>query len=397
MINVEEAIALISKQSIKLSSETIPMASALGRILAEPISADRDFPPYNRITMDGIAIRFEDFAEGNRQFAIQGIQAAGDPQQTLQQPNSCLEVMTGAMMPKNADTIIRYEDLEIQNGTASLTVETIKEGQNIHRQGSDRPQGTTIIEKGTRISPTEIAILASVGKAEVSVKARPRIAVISTGDELVKIEEQPKPHQIRRSNSHMLDAALREHDFSASLHHLNDDKQIILSALKQLMTDNDVLILSGGVSKGKFDYLPEAFETLGVSKVFHKVKQRPGKPFWFGYSTTFNTVVFALPGNPVSTFICTHRYVIPWLHQQSGRNRIGNLMYKLSEDVHFKPDLTYFVPVKLEVNENEVEAHPLKGNGSGDFANLVHADGFIELPKGALVYKKGSYYHYFKF
>ncbi len=373
------------------------MEDSLGRILAESVVADRDFPPFHRITMDGIAIRYNDFEQGNRQFPIQGIQAAGDRQKTLEQSNTCLEVMTGAVLPNDADTVIRYEDLQIENGVATVAVDKLKDGQNVHRQGSDRTIGTEIVAINTTIRAAEMAILASVGKTTVQVRSLPNIAIISTGDELVKVEQEPLSHQIRRSNSHMLAAALSERGVPSSLHHLKDNKQEILFALEELIKSQDVLILSGGVSKGKFDYLPEAFESLGVHKVFHKVKQRPGKPFWFGYSSLHSTIVFALPGNPVSTFICAHRYIFPWLNQQLGAKPEMKLSYKLSEDVHFKPDLTYFVPVKLEVVNNAVIAHPFKGNGSGDFANLVHTDGFVELPKGELVYKKENYYRYFKF
>jgi len=397
MINVDQALQLIAEQSIVVTSEMVPLNLALGRILATPINADRDFPPYHRITMDGIAIRFQDFLLGKRQFSIQGVQAAGDAPLTLNKEHACLEVMTGAVLPKMADTVIRYEDVEIKDNTATILVDQLKEGQNIHGQGSDRKQGTEIIPPGTKIRAAEIAILASVGKTTVEVKTLPRIAVISTGDELVQVSLQPLPHQIRRSNSHMLEAALNENGYTATLHHLNDDKQEILVALQQLLEENEVIILSGGVSKGKFDYLPDALAELGVGKVFHKVKQRPGKPFWFGNSTKHNTIIFALPGNPVSTFICAHHYVIPWLNNQSGQQQGIDLKYKLSENVHFKPDLTYFVPVKLGLSGEEIVAYPFKGNGSGDFANLVHADGFVKLPKGEMVYNKDQFYNYYKF
>lgn len=291
MITVAEAKELILQHPGDFGTECIPLAQALGRILKEDIYADRDFPPFNRVAMDGIAINYRFFQYGVRDFKIEGIQAAGAAQQTLENAANCYEVMTGACLPANTDTVIRYEDLDIQTLMASVNLTEIKEGQNVHTQGSDTEKDSLLIAKETRITAAEIGVLATVGKAVVTVAKLPKVLIVSTGDELVNISEQPLPHQIRKSNVHSLAALLEAHRIPVTLIHLNDEKAQITASMKQYLQAYDAILCSGAVSKGKFDYLPEVFDELGVQKLFHRVSQRPGKPF--GWEPT-NSVVFLL-------------------------------------------------------------------------------------------------------
>ena len=191
-------------------------------------------------------------------------------------------------------------------------------GQNIHYRGSDRSKGAILLENGNRISAGTVNILASVGKSEVLVKKLPNVTVISTGNELVEVSETPLPHQIRKSNSLSLAANLSKEKINVELLHLADDQKLIEATLENALVQNDVLLLSGGVSKGKFDFIPSAFEKLEVQKIFHRVAQRPGKPFWFGLDSKNETVVFSFPGNPVSTFANYHVYFLPWLYRSLG-------------------------------------------------------------------------------
>ncbi len=394
MTTVEQATQIILQNTLAFGEEAVPLAKANGRILREDLAADRDFPPFDRVSMDGIAILFEAFAAGQRSFFIEGIQAAGAPQLVLTQKNNCLEVMTGAVLPQNADTVIRYEDLEIRDGQAVILIEDVQERQNVHGRGADRRQGEVIVKAGCKISPAEIGVAATVGKANLQVAISPKVAIISTGDELVEVGETPLPHQIRKSNVHTLAATLAGWGIEADLLHLLDDRAEIETTLAGCLKKYDALILSGGVSMGKFDFLPEAFKALGVRELFHKVSQRPGKPFWFGRGE--RTVVFALPGNPVSTFMCTHRYFQPWLRAGLGLQPFENQYAVLEEDFFFKPDLTYFLQVKLEWREDGVTgAWPVAGRGSGDLANLAEADAFLELPIGRQVFKKGEVFPLF--
>ena len=204
MIDISEALISIEQNTVDFGVEQIPLAQSLNRILKEDWTADRDLPPYDRVTMDGIGIQYKQFEKGQRHFSIQGVAAAGMPQQIPEKETHCLEVMTGSVLPNNCDTVIRYEDVKIEDGIAEIVVDHLKINQNIHFKGEDRKAGSIVVEKATRISPAEIGVGASIGKAMVQVARLPSIMVISTGDELVKIDETPLPHQIRRSNIYRL-------------------------------------------------------------------------------------------------------------------------------------------------------------------------------------------------
>ncbi len=397
MITVQQATTLVLQNTTSFPNEIVPLQHSLHRILREDLAADRDFPPFDRVAMDGIAIHFAAFEKGQRAFEIEGIQAAGAAQLVLQKEENCLEVMTGAMLPKGTDAVIRYEDLEIKNGHAHISIEKIHAGQNIHTKASDRKQGDVIVTAGVKISPAEIGVAATVGEPELRVARQPKIAIISTGDELVDVEEKPLPHQIRKSNVHTMAAAILSWGFPSDLYHLPDEKAAMSSSLKTLLHSYDALLLSGGVSMGKFDYLPEVLEDLGVMKFFHKVSQRPGKPFWFGKMEN-GAAVFAFPGNPVSGYMCLHRYFQPWLRKSLGLEAFEERYAVLSEDYFFKADLSYFLQVKLSYGKDgRIMAKPVTGGGSGDLANLVEADAFLELPKERQEFKAGEVFPLFPY
>lgn len=395
MITVEEALKIISENTVDFGIEEIPLSESINNILKEDWHTDRDLPPYDRVTMDGIAINYDAYERGNKSFPIEAVAAAGMPQKTMQKDDACLEVMTGSILPLNTDTVIRYEDLEIKDGIATLQVDQLTKTQNIHFKGEDRKAGQLVTKRNTRISPAEIGLGASIGKALVQVAKLPKVMVISTGDELVQIDESPLAHQIRRSNVYRLETTLKTYNISADTDHLNDDPKEIKTSIAKYLDHYDVIILSGGVSKGKFDYLPKVLEELGVEKLFHKIKQRPGKPFWFGKFKDQCTI-FALPGNPVSSFLCMQRYFRYWLELSQSTLAPVRQYAMLDTDVNFKPDLTYFLEVKLSSNaEGKLVARPMKGNGSGDLANLVTADAFIELPRGRNEFKAGEVFPFY--
>lgn len=394
MISVQEATSIILSHLWTSKAESIDVNRSAGRILAEPIFADRDFPPFNRASMDGIAIHFKSFQNGRRQFTIESTQAAGTPQLILKNPENCMEVMTGAIVPEGTDTVIRYEDIEIKNNIAKIIISDIAAGQNVHPQNQDAKKGQLLLSPGLKISPSEVALLASVGKSKVQVFSFPKIAIISTGDELVDIDQTPLPHQIRRSNDAALQSALLELGCPSNKFHLTDSKELLTNNLRNIFKDHELIILSGGVSKGKFDYVPEVLESLGVKKLFHQVSQKPGKPFWFGVSN--EQTVFALPGNPVSTYMCFYRYIKPWLMKSIGYE-LSTSQVILAKDFNFKPPLTYFLQVKIKNESGKLMAYPDAGGGSGDFANLKEVDGFIELPLEKSVLKAGEVFPYYPF
>ena len=387
MITVQEALELIAQNKSYLGIEHIPFHAAMGRILAETIKTDRPIPPYHRVTMDGIAINYDGLTS-KEGIKIEDIAAAGSPQMTLKNKSDCIEVMTGAVLPAGADTVIRYEDLTIENGYATIN-EEVKKDQNVHFEGSDMPADLDLVTPGTCIRTQELAIAASLGRAELKVAALPSVTIISTGDELVDVHQLPESHQIRKSNSYTVAALLAQWGIRSELLHLLDDKKLIQSKLETVIEKNDLIILSGGVSKGKFDFIPEALRNLGIKEVLHKIKQRPGKPLWFGRNE--NTVVFGLPGNPVSSFVCAKKYIEHWL-RMSLDVKGGLVDYaSLSSDVTFKPDLHYFLPVHLKSDTSGLTyAQPFPGNGSGDFINLRSTNGLLELPRGRDLFKKGE-------
>jgi len=402
MITSEKALEIILNQTQDFGIETIDLKKSIGRILKENIVADRDFPPFNRASMDGIAITVAAFNSGLREFPIEGIQAAGSAQLTLQNKNNCIEVMTGAMTPLNAEAVIPYELVEIKDGIAKAITNDINYFQNIHRKGLDRKQNDVLIKENIVISPAEIGVLATVGKSTVKVSKNPKVMIISTGDELVEVNQTPEIYQIRRSNVHTLVSLLENLKIKADTIHIADDKPLLKQKIASILSDYDVLLFSGAVSKGKFDFLPQIFDELGVVKLFHKVRQRPGKPFWFGRHTVplsvserngkkaKNTIVFAFPGNPVSTFVSCMKYFYPWYQKSMVLNYENQNFAVLSKDFNFKPDLTYFLQVKLENKKGTIYATPIAGHGSGDLANLVDNDAFIELPTGKQMFNKGE-------
>jgi molybdopterin molybdotransferase len=390
LITVQQATEIIMKGTVSAPGERVKLHDALGRRLAEVITCDRDLPPFHRSTMDGIAIAFNQFLGGQRTFALEGIQAAGQPQIVIKDFHNGVEIMTGGMLPNGLDTVIRYEDITVDNGKATINVDSIEKGQSIHRKGIDAKEGEEMLQPGQYISPAEVALLASVGRSEVMVLKNEPVAIVSTGDELVDIDNVPQQWQIRKSNGSALAAALQELNIPSQQFHLPDDPNALEKDLKKILSEHCWVIITGGVSKGKFDYVPSTLAKLGVEKLFHQVKQRPGKPLWFGRS--LKNTVFALPGNPVSTFMCFYRYVKPAITSiHEDRSAI------LGADFNFKPDLTYFLQVRVAWDKGQLIAHPIPGEGSGDFANLRNVDGFIELPSERSEFKKGEAFPYYPF
>ena len=396
MILVEEAEKIILSQAQDFGTEYIPFENSLNRILAENLFTDRELPPFNRATLDGIAINYSSFERKNNSFYIKATQAAGEPPVDINNDNECIEIMTGAALPGTTDTIIGYEDIEINNGIATVKNNTFKKGQGIHFKGTDKNKNEIIAKAGQVITPVTISIAASVGKPELLVKKLPRVIAISSGDELVDVGETPKPYQVRRSNGFIIKAALEHFSLHADVLHIPDNPEITKKNISDCLQKYDVIILSGGISMGKFDYIATALQELSVEKLFHKVKQRPGKPFWFGKHAN-GVIVFALPGNPVSTYMCLNRYFLLWLKACMGLS-LKSAYAILNSDFSFETSLQYFLQVKLNADINgTLLATPFEGNGSGDFANLSEADAFMELPLEQNNFTKGEVFKIWPF
>ena len=393
MLTPTEAEQQILRHIVSLPAEECGLTVAPGRVLRQALVADRDLPPFDRVTMDGYALRHAAVAAGTRVFRVAGVQAAGMRPFVLGPENdACIEIMTGAVLPAGADCVVPYEETTRDGTAVTLTAgPALRPGNAIHRQGSDHRAGTLIVRPGTRLTGREIAVAAACGAARLLVAKQPKLAVVATGDELVEVEAAVAPHEVRRSNDHALRAALIAAGYPlVERFHLHDMRHEIEHQLWHILAEFDAVLLTGGVSKGKFDYLPAELEKLGVTKIFQGVAQRPGKPFWFGL-TKEGKPVFALPGNPVSAYTCLHRYVLPALAQASGLPPAPERLVALAAPVTFKPPLAYLLPVRLTSGPRaELLATPDPSNTSGDFAGLVGTDGFVELPEDQTEFPVGT-------
>lgn len=400
MISVREADRLI-RQALPAApgTETVPLLKSPGRVLARDVVADRDQPPFDRVAMDGVALAWKDLGSDPVQalpLPLEGVQQAGRP--PLTRPGSqtgtrsALEVTTGAVLPGGCDTVVPWEDLEqtIAGTTRQVEFRFRKapgEGQNIHRQGSDYRRGDRLLESGTLISTGHIHLLASVGLDQVPVIRRARVALASTGDELVEVSQRPRDWEIRRSNT--LAIAAEALTWGLEVHaqaHFPDTREALLGGLKDLLEASEVVVLTGGVSMGSFDLVPQTLKDLGCTEVFHKVAQKPGKPLWFGTGPR-GQLVFGLPGNPVSSLFSFRRYVLPVLLAWEGRPvrvrsiPVDGLMAPRSGGTHF-------VPVCRTPEGHRV----MEVQGSGNFYQLAGSAGFVEVPEDFTLGQKTDYW-----
>ena len=390
MVSVPQANDIILQNLVKISTEEVNILESSGRVLAESVFAERDYPPFHRVTMDGIGINFDSYKNGRRSYKIVGTHGAGSQSPILTCIESCYEVMTGSVAPEGVDCVIPVELLNVEDGIAKIVDESpnISQDWNIHQQGSDCQAGTELLKAGILLNSTSIAVAASEGKLKVKVLKKPRIAVVSSGDELISLDEKPEAWQIRRSNSYAIASELDKLKLAdVEIFHIKDDKEDINKTVSEILNNFDSVVLSGAVSKGKFDFIPGVLEDLKVEKLFHHVSQRPGKPFWFG-KTVDGKPVFALPGNPVSAVSGFRRYIVPSLAASLGIKAIKRKV-KLSAEFNFKKNFTYFLPVRVSFEGSRFVAAPYPVNGSGDFSALAKTDGFVELPAEMAVFPEG--------
>lgn len=392
MISVNDAFKLILETKIKLDTEVIHISQCRDRVLAEDIFSYKDQPPFDRVAMDGIAINLDKVIQ--KQYTITGLQAAGTEQLQLKDKGHCIEVMTGAILPRGCNCVIPYEKIKVEEGKAFINENNFKEFQNVHKKGVDYKEGVKILNKEVKITSSIMAILASQGKSKVRVYKIPQIVIISTGSELIDMDRPTLPHQIYMSNSYALENELHSQGFTNTQRiHIVDDQQRTITKIKECLEKADVLILTGGVSKGKFDFIPGALKEIGAKEVFHKIKQKPGKPLWYGIFE--NKQIFALPGNPVSCLMTLRRYVIESLKDSIHMSR-SKQTATLSKDVTFNKPFTLFKAVTTHFDKDgKLIATPIQSNGSGDFYSIGHSSGFLELDEDKTLYKKDTSYTYY--
>ncbi len=353
----------------------LPVADALGHILAQEIRADREYPPFNRSTRDGYAVRARE-ATRNSTLRCIGEIKAGDTVFAPLEPGTCIQIMTGAAVPPGADAVVMIEFTGRSGDTVTFDRDT-EPGQNLVPQGSEARAGDLILQPGLRLGFAELAIAAQVGAANLLCYQKPRVAILSTGDEIVPIAEAPGPFHIRNSNSVSLSAQVRlagghPVPLGSALDRVDD-----LSAKIELGLQHDILLLSGGVSMGKYDLVETVLKSFGAEFLFDAVAIRPGKPAVFGRCR--NKLVFGLPGNPVSTMVTFQLFVTPAIDLLSGAppRPLPLLNATLSQALHEKPGLTHFLPARLEWAAASPQVHVLPWQGSGDIAALSHANCFL--------------------
>ncbi len=356
----------------------LPVADALGHILAQEIRADREYPPFNRSTRDGYAVRAGEATKHSTLRCIGEIKA-GDTVFAPLQPGTCFQIMTGAAVPPGADAVVMIEFTR-RSGDAVTFDRDTQPGQSFVPQGSEAHASDLILQPGLRLGFAELAIAAQVGAANLLCYQKPRVAILSTGDEIVPLTETPGPFHIRNSNSVSLAAQVRlaggqPVPLGNALDRVDD-----LSAKIELGLQHDILVLSGGVSMGKYDLVETVLKSFGAEFLFDAVAIRPGKPAVFGRCR--NKLVFGLPGNPVSTMVTFQLLVIPAIDLLSGATArpLPLLNATLSQSLHEKPGLTHFLPARLEWAAAEPQVHALPWQGSGDIATLSRANCFLVVP-----------------
>jgi molybdopterin molybdotransferase len=413
MIELAEAIARVEATARPLPPRRQRLLDACGRRLAEPILADGDSPPWDKVMMDGFAVRDADFAAGVHEVVeleVVSDLAAGDVSTVPLRPGTCARIMTGAPLPPGADAVVPLE--RAVDGTATghagsrvrLAESKYRPGQHVARQGAAFRRGAVVIPVGSTLDAAAIGLAAEAGATHVVAEPRVRVAILSTGSELVPCEEMPGPGQIRNSNGPLIAAAVTLLGAEPiSLGIAADKPEAIRAAVAQGL-GADVLVLSGGVSTGDLDLVPPAFAACGVEEVFHKVKLKPGKPVWFGVlrrASAPPTLVFGLPGNPASSLVCFELFVRPAIRILAGSPRgswhVPRGKAVLVSGVKGAGDRPVFLPCRLRKGAGVFEAEPLPWTGSSDLLGMAAASaipgsvpGFIALPAGGDRYEPGA-------
>ncbi len=378
MLTIDEARAILDERARPMPPEPVALRDALGRCLAATVVADRDFPPTDRSAMDGFAVRAADTAEPGAVLRVAGeIRAGQDPGALAVRDGVGVRIMTGAVVPEGADAVVMVELTEPVGDGAVRVLEAVRAGQHIRRRAEDLRAGETVLERGARIDAAAIAALASVGADPVAVFARPRVAVLSTGDEIVEPGETPAPHEVRNSNARTLLAQLARLGIEGEdLGIARDDPARLCSTIERGL-DADLLLLTGGVSMGRYDLVGEQLSALGATTLFHKVAVKPGKPILAAERGP--CLIVGLPGNPVSAFTGFAVFVAPVLRRRMGWAAWDHAWARarLTAPLRRKPGRTTFQLARIEVRDDRLTVTPVRTMGSGDVLSMVRANGFV--------------------
>lgn len=383
MISVTEAKKLIIENCNPAKAVELPLLEANGCILADSVISIIDTPPFDQSAMDGYAFSFDNL-NGKKILNVNGeIQAGEFPGEELK-PMEAVRIYTGAALPPGADTVVMQEKIILKNNTITITDKQISKGSNVRLKGSQTKKGEAVLQKGQLLTPAGISFLAGIGITNVKVFSKPAVSIIVTGKELTKAGSEITDGKIYESNSVGLIAGLNQIGITPVSVEITDDNENEIKDAVNRQFQADILILTGGVSVGDYDFVPGALEQCGVKKIFHKVKQKPGKPFYFGVHE--HALIFALPGNPASVMSCFYQYIIPAVSTFTKKNYFKKLILPLEEDFHKKPGLTFFLKGKT----SDTNVSVLKNQESYKMDSYAVADCLVELDEDKEFFKKGD-------
>jgi molybdopterin molybdotransferase len=400
MLTVSEALEAVLKRSACLPPVSRALAESLGSMLAQDVAADLDSPPFDKALVDGYAVRAADLAPADRRLTLgEEIPAGRTPSRPLR-PREAALIMTGAPLPADADAVIMIERTRREGESVVVDDEAVTPDRNLLPRGREMRAGDVVLRAGEELTPVRLGLLAAVGRASVTVIPRPRVAVLSTGDELVEPDQVPGPGQIRNSNATILRGLATLAGAEAEvLPTAPDEAELLRGALRRGL-NADVLLITGGVSAGNRDLVPETLDSLGVERVFHKIKLKPGKPLWFGVGPPRlgdvpGPLVFGLPGNPVSGIVGFLLFVRPALDALAGRSGTSDrsIPARLSQTFTHAGDRPTFHPARLIPTSSDGDipvVEPLNWAGSADLRTVARADGFAEFPAGDHTYAVGE-------
>jgi molybdopterin molybdotransferase len=396
MIPVEEAIRIVVEKAGPLAVEGVPLEDALGRVLAEEVAADSDLPPFDRAQMDGYAVRSEDLRETPARLRVVGESAAGRGWRGTLRAGEAARIMTGAPMPSGADSVQQVELTSETEDGAFVTIERATEpGQFYVRRASEIKSGERVLDAGEEITAARAAVLAAFGRASVNVRRRPRAAVLATGTELVRVEEKPGEDEIRDSNTYSLAAYARlAGALVERLPLAGDDPALLRREIEEAAARTDVLVLSGGVSMGRYDFTKDALRALGAEVFFERVALRPGKPTVFArLRGEHDTLVFGLPGNPVSVSVTFNLFARTALRAMQGVKEPAPTEERavLARAAKGTAERTSYLPARLSTGgDGRLLAEVLKWGGSSDFVAFASATALVIIPAGVKTLDAGA-------
>ena len=392
MIEFVDALKLVLEHSSRLPVERVPVENCIGRVLADDLVSSIEMPPMNKSAMDGYALKAADVTNTPAKLKCVGIVQAGHSFSGEIKGGECVKIMTGAPLCKGADCVIMVEDTHIDGNVVTIH-EGVLPGKNVCLQGEDIKSGDVVLKQGVRISSSHVPVIAAIGMAKVNVYKLPSVAIVSTGTEIIPVGNPLGDYQIYNSNGPMFVSMINDGGYDCNyLGAVEDSQDALISVFKEGLK-SDIFLISGGVSMGDFDFVPSVLNKLGVKKIFHKVRMKPGKPFFFGKKD--ETLVFGLPGNPISGYLGFQLFVLSSIKKMMGVEewQCSPVIMRGVLDADFTQtagDRKNFVLIKINKKDSQYRIVASNGNGSADIKTLAACDGVMMIEHSIPELKKGT-------